>query len=316
MEDQSQKSPPPTSRDTPLATSLPALVDGAALCSLHNGQKTDPFGQEAAPASPSVLRASKKAKKTKGTYGPYGSASSRSVALQGSMESRLLRLFPTDGSTECTLTWKKKDTPSGRLYCQLAPSMRRISATASGLWPTATCSRGDYQKGPGGRKILKLEGAVKASMGLWLTARATNSSEDPKKSALRLADRRDTTATSIDSQVRAEMGCWATPSARDHKDTGDLSNSMTRQDGKSRLDTLPRQAFGVTTTGSSAPMAKRGGSPQLNPAFVCWVMGFPQGWLRSMVSGMQSFPRSRRGSSKRQCKEIDGKPPVPDRHPD
>ena len=38
---------------------------------------------------------------------------------------------------------------------------------------------------------------------------------------------------------------WATPAARDHKDTGDLSKSMIRKDGKVRDDTVSRQAFMV-----------------------------------------------------------------------
>lgn len=39
------------------------------------------------------------------------------------------------------------------------------------------------------------------------------------------------------------MGTWSTPTTRDHKDTGDLSGSMVRKDGKLRNDTVPRQAF-------------------------------------------------------------------------
>lgn len=35
---------------------------------------------------------------------------------------------------------------------------------------------------------------------------------------------------------------WPTPTVRDHKDTGDLSKSMTRKDGKSRLDCVARVA--------------------------------------------------------------------------
>lgn len=43
----------------------------------------------------------------------------------------------------------------------------------------------------------------------------------------------------------SDNGCsgWPTPTTRDHKDTGDLSNSMIRKDGKSRMDTVPRQEF-------------------------------------------------------------------------
>lgn len=44
-------------------------------------------------------------------------------------------------STRVGLTWRVKATPAGRLYCQLAVSMRPTDATASGslaLWPTPT----------------------------------------------------------------------------------------------------------------------------------------------------------------------------------
>lgn len=40
----------------------------------------------------------------------------------------------------------------------------------------------------------------------------------------------------------AAMASWPTPATRDFKDTGDLSTSMTRKDGKSRLDSVPRVA--------------------------------------------------------------------------
>ena len=36
---------------------------------------------------------------------------------------------------------------------------------------------------------------------------------------------------------------WATPTTRDHKDSGNLETSMHRQDGKLRDDTVPRQAW-------------------------------------------------------------------------
>ena len=45
---------------------------------------------------------------------------------------------------------------------------------------------------------------------------------------------------------------WPTPTTRDHKDTGDLSNSMQRKDGKMRHDTVPRVA---SLTGWPTPMA-------------------------------------------------------------
>jgi hypothetical protein len=44
----------------------------------------------------------------------------------------------------------------------------------------------------------------------------------------------------LGSQCKLVVG-FATPSTRDHKDTGDLENSRFRKDGKERNDTVPRQ---------------------------------------------------------------------------
>ena len=43
-------------------------------------------------------------------------------------------------STRCSLTWKPKVTPQGRLLFQLVPSMLHIEETDCGLWPTPTAS--------------------------------------------------------------------------------------------------------------------------------------------------------------------------------
>lgn len=45
-------------------------------------------------------------------------------------------------STRCLLTWKAKVTPRGRLYYQLAASMRRTGDTALQSWPTPRASSG------------------------------------------------------------------------------------------------------------------------------------------------------------------------------
>jgi hypothetical protein len=52
---------------------------------------------------------------------------------------------------------------------------------------------------------------------------------------------------------------WPTPAARDYKDTGDLSKSMVRKDGKTRLDTVPRVA---SIAGWPTPTKSLGGGQQ------------------------------------------------------
>lgn len=95
---------------------------------------------------------------------------------------------------------------------------------------------------------------------------------------------------------QAKLATWATPTTRDHKDTGNLETSMVRQNGRERNDTLPRQAFGLTLHGSTAE-TRNGG--QLNPALSRWLMGLPREWDVCGVTAMRSLPQSRKRSLKR-----------------
>lgn len=131
-------STPTTSEDTSNATSLPGSAAGASPCAWQDGMTLDLFGQEAAPASPSVLPVSRKHKQMNATYGPSGSGSLESRALALYLASRLREQLPKAGGTMPPMTWRDKATPLQRMYYQLAVSGRRIKETGSGLWPTPT----------------------------------------------------------------------------------------------------------------------------------------------------------------------------------
>ena len=88
-----------------------------------------------------------------------------------------------------------------------------------------------------------------------------------------------------------ETGCslvpWATATTRGHKDTGDLSNSFFRKDGKMRNDTLYRQMWMQTFGVTGKP------SRELMKELECYqsdmargIMGYPPEWDDCAVTAM------------------------------
>src|SRR5581483_7824610 len=246
-----------TCEATPSVISLQVLRDGLSLCNSPDGPQIDLFGPALVPASPTAQPESVKATPTSATCGLSSSVSSASAALQQSLENRLRRQLSLDGSIEYSLTWKVKATPAGRQYCLLRASAPRTSGRACSGWPTPQAhderERGntmaDHHHFPH-----DLSNAAK--MAGW----PSPNWHDGRRPA---PDLKSTQGTNLSRDAVKWLAGWATPTTRDHKDTGDLSNVPVNC-------LLGRQArlSNASTEGRGA----------LAPAFSLWLMGFPPAW--------------------------------------
>jgi len=282
MSDRSPKCSPTIFAASRNATFSPGSADGPVQLDLLDGLTIDRSGQEAARASRSRSLAKEAVTTTRGICGPTSFASSVPPGPLSSWENRLRDRLATVGSTELSLIWREKTTPGGASMSRLAPWTPPISAAAStgSPWPTPTVSWGTGgQTSRSGDRTgeLLIGGLVR---GAWPTPHA-NCHTGPGEHG-RGGQNIQTVAT------------WITPTTRDWKDTPGMAT--TGAGGRVRLDQLPRQVAviapsGPTPSGSPGLTEKRG---VLNPAFVCWLMGFPPAWDACAPTETRSSRSSRR----------------------
>ena len=72
--------------------------------------------------------------------------------------------------------------------------------------------------------------------------------------------------------TQAKLAGWATPTTRDWRD-GRASQETMERNGRPLNEQV---VSGLTSNGLTAQTE---GSAQLNPDFVQWLMGIPEGWL-------------------------------------
>ncbi len=308
----------PTLWDLPNATFSPESADGALPCSGQAGQQTDPFGQARARVSHFPARDGRKASKTPAISGPCSPASSRSAALQSSLESRLTQLLDTAGSMEYALTWKPKVTRLGRQYCQLAASVRPIAETDSGgpaCWPTNTANNATGSThcfDRNGGKILKMPGVVHVSP--WPTPSAQGSAGETSEDLVRVGSKWMNAKTGrvlqeaenpdgskrirLDQLPRqCALGPWSTPRVVESAESWETKSARTA-----------RHVAAGNTKGcggmnnhqqamllSIAPTESTAGC-QLNPYFSAWMMGYPLIWTECAIRAMAIHSQKRKPS--------------------
>ncbi len=275
----SRKSKRKTSRGSPSVTSSRGSGAGHLRSSSQDGRARDQSGQDHAPASRSARRESATVKKTKGTSGQSGLSCSEGIPLSASeslslyLVSRLRQRLGTAGSMEYAQTWKEKATPLGMRYWEHTASGHRTSGNDCTGWqsPVAGDAKGVAYRRDGGQKGKERLTNLGLVAG-WPTASATDGERGGEKTE-------NMTGTSL-QQVAALSG-WHTP------DTAP-SAPCKGSNCKNVIAGLGNQVIGTTSTSSPAETEKRG---VLNPEFVAWLMGYPEEWVSSGVSAMQSCQR-------------------------
>lgn len=276
---------PPTCTDSSSAISSLALESGAWPCAAPAGPTTDLFGLVPARANLSPRQARELGLMTSGTFGRISTGSSKSAALQSSLESRLRAATQTLGSTLYKMTWKAWNTGSQRSRSRLRASVPRTSATGSTGWPTPTAAlaeKGVRTFEGGLMEAMRIHGpdlAAAACLEGWPTATSTDALRCPSI---------DATTPNITLNHAANLAGWPTPNAgtpqslrgngQDPERRKEQGHQVNLKDAVRYLihDTPARlTADGRLLTGSSAGMASGG---QLNPAFSRWLMGLPPAW--------------------------------------
>ena len=257
--------------------------------------------------SHSAWRANGEAKKIRETSGLTCMRLLKENTPLGVFSKTFMVTLPWD-STRCLTKWKWKGTPHKRLLFQLVALMHPTSVIDSGLLHTPTAKANQLAPSMVERD--------KGSWGLWLTPTANSISNrtpealEKRKKYRESIGRKTTPPGNLAEQVQhgsPVTDMWPTPQARDWKDslnTVPPSVAAGRR-GASLGQKLAERMLWPTPNawdGSRGPRSEKnlqeknhmvnlitavqtdqrrneqetGGS--LNPTWVEWLMGYPQGW--------------------------------------
>lgn len=167
------------------------------------------------------------------------------------------------------LTWEPRTSAP-------ASSSWPTATDAARMWPTATAERSGSNRGGGMGKVGEYRPSLETAAKQWPT---------PKASEPTRADCPSEQARNSPS-LRSVAENWQTPWASN----GAKSGPNQSQGGKPALAAQANGLRGLETSAPGKPSSSNGQtSRRLNPAFVEWLMGWPEGWSLAGLTGSDSW---------------------------
>jgi DNA (cytosine-5)-methyltransferase 1 len=178
-----------------------------------------------------------------------------------------MKMFPTPAARD----WK--DTGENTDYEKLAKKSKLAGAVKSKMYPTPRSSIGMSMSMDTVVKAMdnndrgykgNLEERVAIEQKMWPTPRASNPGSRPNGKGGKILNEEVMIAEGL--RERGEK-MWPTPNASDNRDRGNMSDPA-----------IQRRLAKGKQVGLTMAVKDKPGKGTLNPEWVEWLMGYPQGW--------------------------------------